>query len=250
MADVVGPTNWKAFFDAHAPYYDQNVFAQHTIAEIDFLLAMFPIPKGARILDVGCGTGRHSVELARRGFRVTGIDLSSGMLAVAAQKAKEAGVDVQFLELDATHFDLEETFDAAICLCEGGFGLLSAHDDPETHDTRILRCIAAHLESGAPFLLTTLNGFALLRQMQDEHVESGRFDPITMLAEYEDEWRLPEGTRLMRIRERLILPNEVVAMLRAARFRVDHVFGGTAGDWGQRPLKLDEIEVMYICRKT
>lgn len=240
---------WERFFDAHAPFYDQNPFAQNTVAEVDFFVSLFPIAAGATILDVGCGTGRHSVELAKRGYRVTGLDLSEGMLQVARAKAAEAKVDVRFIHGDATNFDLGETFDAALCLCEGGFGLIGTHDDPEAHDLGILRSIAKHLKSGAPFLMTALNGYSVIRQMKDEHTAAGRFDPGTMLSAYVDEWDLPEGTRNVQIRERLFIPPEVVRMLKEAGLRCDHVYGGTAGHWAQRLLSLDEIEAMYVCRR-
>ena len=80
---------WEAFFDAHAPIYDRNEFSKHTSREVDFLLEVLDIRHGASILDVGCGTGRHSVELARRGFAVTGLDLSYEMLARAADAAED-----------------------------------------------------------------------------------------------------------------------------------------------------------------
>jgi len=82
-------TSWEAFFDALAPVYDENVFTKNTVKEVDFLLEELRIPAGSAVLDVGCGTGRHSIELARRGYAVTGLDLSSEMLArsAAAQAA-------------------------------------------------------------------------------------------------------------------------------------------------------------------
>ena len=97
--------------------------------------------------------------------------------------------------------------------------------------------------------MTALNGYSIIRQMKDEHIAEGRFDPSTMLANYVDEWDLPEGPTLMRIRERLFIPPEVTAMLSRSGFLVDNVYGGTAGHWGQRFLSLDEVEAMYICRK-
>lgn len=243
------PTDWRAFFDSHAPHYDQNPFTKDTLAEVDFLLTLFPIPVGAKILDVGCGTGRHSIELARRGYEVTGLDLSEGMLEVARAKASEAGVEVRWICADATAFKLDQVFDAAICLCEGGFGLLGSEDDPWAHDSSILARISEHLKPGAGFLLTALNGYSALRRMKDEHVANGAFNPATMVAHYEDEWELPEGNRIVQIRERLFIAPEVVRMLQEAGFRVDAVYGGTAGNWGRRPLMLDEVEAMYVCRK-
>jgi len=67
---------WEVFFDSHAPKYNDEVFTKNTAAEIDFLIAELGLPPASAILDVGCGTGRHSVGLAKRDYRVTGVDLS------------------------------------------------------------------------------------------------------------------------------------------------------------------------------
>ncbi|HEY0866009.1 MAG TPA: methyltransferase domain-containing protein [Fimbriimonas sp.] len=243
------PSQWQRFFDAHAPHYDENVFAQNTVAEVDFLITLFALPRGASILDVGCGTGRHSVELARRGYSVTGLDLSEGMISVARAKAEAAGVAAEFVQGDATAFDIGRTFDAAICLCEGAVGLIEQGMDAEVHDLAIFENIARHLKPHGPFLLTALNGYLPIRQMNDQHVREGRFDPATMVAHYEDSFDLPEGQQTIEIYERLFIPPEVARMLRQAGFRVDRIYGGTAGNWGHRPLSLDEIEAMYVCRR-
>jgi ubiquinone/menaquinone biosynthesis C-methylase UbiE len=118
-------TSWEQFFDAHAPIYDDNAFTENTVSEVDFLLEELRIKPGGSVLDVGCGTGRHSIELAKRGYTVTGLDLSAEMLAKAAAKAEAENVKVEWVHSDATQFAFPEKFDAAICLCEGAFGLLS-----------------------------------------------------------------------------------------------------------------------------
>lgn len=79
-----------SFFDAHAPHYMNNAFTKNTIKEVDFVIEELKLPMGSTILDVGCGTGRHSIELAKRGYKVTGIDISAGMLAEARRAAKQA----------------------------------------------------------------------------------------------------------------------------------------------------------------
>jgi len=242
-------TNWRQFFDWHAEHYDENVFTQNTVEEVDFFLGLFPLAKGARILDVGCGTGRHSIELAKRGYQVTGIDLSPGMLAVAKRKAAAASVQIEFIEADATAFETKEPYDGALCVCEGAFGLIGADDDPEEHDFLILQRVAAALRSGGGFLLTALNAYGAIRRMSDDNVKSGAFDPSTMVAEYEDEMDLPEGKKTIVIRERLFIAPEVTRMLKEAGFRVNAVYGGTAGNWGRRPIALDEIEGMYVASR-
>jgi 2-polyprenyl-3-methyl-5-hydroxy-6-metoxy-1,4-benzoquinol methylase len=241
-------TDWRRFFDAHAARYEENAFTQFTIEEVDFLLALFALPPKAKILDMGCGTGRHAIELARRGFEVTGVDFSLGMLHEAERRAQEAGVALRLVHEDATRFRTKERYDLGICLCEGGFGLIGAGDDPEEHDQAILVSIAEALRPGAPFLLTALNGYSMIRQVTDDGVKQGAFDPATMVARYRDTWNLPEGPKTMQVRERLFIPPEVVRMLKKAGFQVSAVYGGTAGEWGKRPLKLDEVEAMYVCK--
>lgn len=241
---------WQQMFDGHAEHYDQNPFTQHTEREVDFFLGLYPITPGSRILDVGCGTGRHAVELAKRGYRVTGLDISEGMLQVARRKAEAAGVSVDFVHTDATDFAFPDLlFDAAVCLCEGAVGLIERGENAETHDCAIFRNIAAALRPNAPFLLTAMNGYAVIRQMKDEIVHEGRFDPATMVSFYEDDWMLPEGARRVTIYERLFIPPEIARLLRDAGFVVDNIFGGTAGHWGRRPVSLDEVEAMFVCRR-
>ncbi|MDX2064486.1 MAG: class I SAM-dependent methyltransferase [Fimbriimonadaceae bacterium] len=245
----MGPS-WQQFFDTHAPHYDQNPFTYHTAEEVQFLLNLYPVPPGAKILDVGCGTGRHAIEFARRGFQVTGVDFSLGMLEVARRKATELNLAVEFIHADAREFTLDVAFDYGICLCEGGIGLLQRGEDPFAHDGAILRNIARHLRPNAPFVMTALNGYSIIRQMKDEHIAEGRFDPASMVAFYVDEWDLPEGTQRVAIYERLLIPPEMTRLMRDSGFAVDNVYGGTAGAWGQRPLSLDEVEAMYIGRRA
>lgn len=247
MSDSSG---WRDFFDAHAPHYDENPFAQHTAAEIDFILSLYPIPPGSSVLDLGCGTGRHSVELAKRGFKVTGVDYSSGMLAVAEKKSRVENVKVTFVQADVRRLNIGEQFDFAICLCEGGPGLIEYGEDAVEHDVSIFRRAHAHLKASAPFVLTALNGYAAIRQMKDELIAEGRFDPATMRSNYVDEWDLPEGKRAVQVYERLFIAPEMRRLLEDSGFKVDNIFGGTAGFWAQRPLSLDEVEMMFLCRRA
>jgi len=241
-------STWEEFFDAHAPVYDENVFTKNTVAEVEFLIEELGISPGASILDVGCGTGRHAIELARRGYAVTGLDLSAEMLARAAEAARSAGVRVEWVRADATSFSFPAKFDAALCLCEGAFGLLGQQDDPIEQPLAILRNIAHALKPGAKALFTVLNGAAMLRKHQNSHFAEGRFDPLTMVVS----WEVPPRAGLppVPVRERGFLPTELILLFRVAGLTVLNLWGGTAGNWGRRPLDLDEIEIMLVACKA
>lgn len=241
---------WEEFFDGHAPVYMDNSFTKNTVKEVDFVLEELNLPRGSFILDMGCGTGRHAVELASRGYRVTGVDISSGMLAEAKKAAGEVGVEVEWIHIDATQFTSAKLFDAAICLCEGAFSLLGIDDDPVEHDLAILRNIHAALKPVARFILTAPNGFAKIRQFTQEDVESGRFDPVTMVEVSTVEWNTPEGKKSVLVRERGYMPTELMMLFHRAGFEVEHIWGGTAGNWGRRKINLDEIEVMVVAKKA
>lgn len=239
---------WEAFFDAHAPIYMENAFTKDTVREVDFLLEELSLPPGGSILDVGCGAGRHSVELAKRGYAVTGLDLSSGMLAQAAEAAGKAGVKVDWVRADAARFSLPDKYDAAICLCEGAFGLLGAGDDPIDQPLSILSNLSRCLKHGATALLTVLNGAAMIRRRANRDVAEGRFDPLRMTETSEFPPR--EGMPAAAVRERSFVPTELSLMCRLAGLPVRSMWGGTAGNWGRRPIDLDEMEIMVVARKA
>ena len=247
---MAAKSDWETFFDGHAPEYMHNSFTRDTLNEAAFLVGELNVPQGSQILDVGCGTGRHAVELAKRGFQVTGVDLSSGMLAQAQDAARRAGVEVTWIHADATRFSSPRLFDAAVCLCEGAFSLLSLEDDPHEHDRMILTAVDAALKPGARFILTALNGLAKIRQFTQEDVASGRFDPLTLVETFTVDWETPEGRRSLQVRERGYLPQELAGLMEQAGFEVEHLWGGTAGRWGRRMVELDEIEIMAVSRKV
>jgi len=241
-------TTWEEFFDAHAPIYDENVFTKNTAAEVAFLLEELRLPRGGSVLDIGCGTGRHAIELARRGYRVTGLDLSSEMMARAAAAAKAAKVRVEWVRADAARFTLPEPYDGAICLCEGAFGLLGREDDPLEQPLSILRNISRSLKPGARAVLTVLNGTAALRRHQNRDMTEGRFDPLTLVESSAHPPR--EGLPPIPVRERSFVPTELVLLCRLAGLSVLNLWGGTAGNWGRRPLDLDEMEIMVVAERA
>jgi cyclopropane fatty-acyl-phospholipid synthase-like methyltransferase len=240
-------TNWEEFFDGHAPKYDENCFTKNTVAEVEFLIEALGLRPGSTVLDVGCGTGRHAVELARRGYRVTGVDLSAGMLAQARKRALAAGVQIVWRHEDATAFAVGEPFDGVICLCEGAFGLLGRGDDAIGQPLAILRRVAAALRPAAKCLFTVLNGFAMARRRSNGDVEQNIFDPVSLTEVSDVPPRADAGDRPLR--ERGFVPTELILLFQMAGLEVLNMWGGTAGNWRRRAIDLDEMEIMVLACK-
>jgi 2-polyprenyl-3-methyl-5-hydroxy-6-metoxy-1,4-benzoquinol methylase len=243
--------DWQVFFDHHAPEYMDNVFTKNTKAEIEFLLNELNLLEGSSILDVGCGTGRHSVELAKCGYKVTGIDLSPGMLAEAQKAADEHQVGIEFIQADATEYRSDKLFDAVICLCEGAFTLLCMDEDPVEHDLAILKNIHWALKDGGIFLLTALNAMEKIRRYTKKDIEKGVFDPKSIVEVYDMEYKTKDGeSKSVKVREKGYVASELTLLMQMAGFRVENIYGGTAGNWGHRQIDPDEIEIMVIAKKV
>jgi ubiquinone/menaquinone biosynthesis C-methylase UbiE len=136
-------------FDRIAEYYDVlheevDYAAECTLLEKVFVRVLDRQP--ATVLDLGCGTGNHALILAERGFRVTGIDSSAGMLRVARAKARSPG-NPAFVRADMRRFDLGRTFDAIVCM-DGAYTHLITERDLLAH----LRTVRRHLSPGGVYL--------------------------------------------------------------------------------------------------
>lgn len=239
--------NWKIFFKDEAPRYLDNCFTKNTEFEVKFIINELNLQSGDRILDIGCGVGRHSLGLAANEIKVTGIDLSPDMLAIARKKAEKAKLNVEFIEGDASKVRLAKTFDHSICICEGAFGLIERGDDPIGFNLGILRNVNAMLKPGGKLLMTVLNGYKKIREHSDEDVAKGIFAPVTLTTVCEME--LNDGTKVT-VCEKGFLPDELTRMLGESGFRLLALWGGTAGAWNKEPLKLDEYEIMVIAEKN
>ena len=143
---------YEELFENYAKKYDLEPFTQGTIGEVDFIEQEISYDKKKRILDIGCGTGRHSIELACRGYNVTGIDLSKAQLARAREKMAEKSVDVDFIRMDARELDYINEFDTVIMLCEGGFPLM----ETDEMNFKILENATRSLKPGGKIIFTTL----------------------------------------------------------------------------------------------
>lgn len=139
---------WQTFFRGPwervqlAGYPDER-----TAEEVTFIVDALRLPPGARVLDVPCGEGRHSVELAARGFSPLALDFNPVALEAGRQRAAAKSVEVTFAQADARTFTVDAPCDAAICFF-GSFGYFSDDDN-----LRFARRIAEALRPGGQFLL-------------------------------------------------------------------------------------------------
>jgi SAM-dependent methyltransferase len=137
---------FETFFQGPAvDFWTRAMTPALTLADVDFLEKAFDVKPGARLLDVPCGNGRHSIELARRGYRVTGIDLSDEFLAAA-----RAELEADWRKGDMRALDLEPaSFDGAFCF-GNSFGYLDY-----AGVAAFLSALAGALKSGAKLVIET-----------------------------------------------------------------------------------------------
>ncbi|MGH2454300.1 MAG: SAM-dependent methyltransferase, partial [bacterium] len=144
---------WRRLFNSTL-YFDLYESQDTELAktQVPQLTALLGLAPPARVLDVGCGYGRHSVELARLGFQVTGVDISEVQLARAGEKAQAAEVAVDFRLGDARALEFEGEFNAAVSMFLS-FGFF----ETDAEHVSMLRGISRALRPGGRFLLDFWN---------------------------------------------------------------------------------------------
>lgn len=139
---------WETFFEGPWLEHQHRGFPpEQTSREVDFLLEALRLEPGGKILDMPCGDGRHSIELASRGYRSVGVDFKEETLDVAREKAAARGVDVDFVCADMREFRTEGVFDAAICF-GGSFGFFDDEGNRE-----VVEAFERALKPGGSFLV-------------------------------------------------------------------------------------------------
>lgn len=150
----------KKIFASYGKYYDILYADKNYEKECDFLEEIFrkySKTPSKRILDVGCGTGGHAIPLAKRGYKITGIDSSEIMINLAKEKAKNAGVEVDFHRMDVSRLELNRKFDACICM----FAVIDYLVENKAIDDALLS-IRRHLNNGSLFIFDFWYGPAVL----------------------------------------------------------------------------------------
>ena len=142
---------WKTFFAGIWLDVQRNMRAERTKDEVEFLQRALNVVPPSRILDVPCGNGRLALPLAERGFRVTGVDITTALVNEAQLGAQSADLDIELLEMDMREILWDETFDGAFCFW-GSFGYF---DDDGNRN--FVEAVHRALRSGARFVLDIPN---------------------------------------------------------------------------------------------
>ena len=250
---------YESLFENYGVKYDNESFTHGTTGECDFIEAELKSNKTLKILDVGCGTGRHAIELSKRGYSVTGIDLSESQLAKAKEKAKKNNLKIDFQKQDARNLTFTKEFDVAIMLCEGAFPLM----ETDEMNYEILKSVTESLKDNCKFIFTTLNGLFPLYHSVEEFCastteddnatyRSNTFDLMTFrdhnITEFEDDF----GTKkTLECNERYYVPCEITWLLKSLGYKMINIYGAKLGAFSRNDeLTTEDFEMLVIADFT
>jgi 2-polyprenyl-3-methyl-5-hydroxy-6-metoxy-1,4-benzoquinol methylase len=249
---------YETLFENYGLKYDDECFTKGTQGECDFIESEAGYNKQIKILDIGCGTGRHSIELAKRGYSLTGIDLSESLLKKAREKATEQKLQINFQMYDARNLPFSNEFDLAIMLCEGAFPLMETDEMNYT----ILQNAAKSLTGKGKLIFTTLNGlFPLFHSVKDflaSKTEAGNatynnnsFNLMTFrdynITKVTDD---SGNEKDLECNERYYVPSEITWLLKSLNFKQISIYGAKLGAFSRNDLlKTDDFEMLVIAEK-
>ena len=200
--------------------YLRYSFTMGTRQEIDAVIEWLGLEAGMRVLDVGCGPGRHAHELARRGISCHGIDISQRFVDIAAESAPDGAT---FERMDARSLSFESEFDAVICLCQGAFGLMTANGD----DVIVLEGIRRALKPGGRLALSAFSSYFAVK-----YFEEAVFDAASgvnhELTEVKDE---NGATKQVDLWTGCYTPRELRLLMDRVGMTVDHIYSVSPGEY-------------------
>ncbi len=249
---------YETLFENYGLQYDNENFTQGTIGECDFIETEIGFNKQLCILDIGCGTGRHSIELAKRGYKITGIDLSDSLLERAKEKARVQKLTIDFQKHDARALPFSNEYDLAIMMCEGAFPLM----ETDEMNYQILQNAAKALTNSGKLIFTTLNGlFPLFHSVKDflaSATEEGNatydknsFDLMTFrdisITKVEDDLG---NKKELECNERFYVPSEITWLLKSLGFNKIDIYGAKLGAFSRNcKLTTEDFEMLVIAEK-
>jgi len=227
--------------------YLRYSFTRGTENEVSFLVEALGLAPGARVLDVGCGPGRHAHALGRRGIEVLGVDISARFVELARADAPPG---VTFERVDARALPYQAEFDAVISLCQGAFGLAGApgpalgSSDP---DGVVLDGMARALRPGGRLAMSAFSAYFQIRFLED----TDRFDADRGVNHERTTIRDEAGAEAEHdLWTSCFTPRELRLLTSRAGLELEHLYAVTPGAYAARPPDLDHPELLVIARRS
>lgn len=222
--------------------YLRYSFTKGTAQEVAFLVEALGLEPGMRLLDVGCGPGRHVRALRTRGIDAVGVDISERFVRLAQAD------DLPVMLGDARRLPVRPGgFDAAISLCQGGFGL----PDPARallDDRDVLAGIAVALRPGGRLALSAFSAYFQLRYLEPERED---FDAATGVNRERTEIRSESGAvREIDLWTACYTPRELRLLCAAVGLRVDGLWSVTPGEYGRHAPTIERPEWLVVATRT
>ncbi len=221
--------------------YLRNSFTKGTQQEVAFLVDAIGLVPDMKVLDVGCGPGRHALTLARRGIAVHGVDLSPDFVELARECAAAESLPATFEVLDVRDLAFAAEFDAAICLCQGGFGLLGGNDEED-----VIRRIGRAVTPGGAVALSAFSAGFAIRWLEDTE----ELDPRTgVLHEHATVRNTAGEERVFDLWTTCFTVRELSLLARTAGLGVTGIYGVHPGKYATSAPTLEHPELLLLARR-
>ncbi len=178
MTNKISDTWYETFFQGiNCELWEKAVSPEWTKQEVDFLIGELNLKQEQSLLDIPCGFGRHSIEFAKRGFNVTGIDISQTFIAGLTEKIKSNKLNITALQADILSMQLTQKFSGAICM-GNSFGYFNFE-----RMKSFVEKVSSSLEIGAKFIINSgMIAESVLPNFSSYQNKSYTVENITMIV--------------------------------------------------------------------